>query len=122
MRTPDNAVAVAGVALRVPGAADPDTFWDQLLHGAVALPGPQDDGTLGVGRIDRVAEFDAELFGLTPTQAAVTDPQQRVITEVAWQALEDAGIDTERTPAGWASSSAAATAATATGTSAPTPS
>ncbi|WP_406466495.1 acyltransferase domain-containing protein [Streptomyces hirsutus] len=98
MRTPDNAVAVAGVALRVPGAADPDTFWDQLLHGAVALPGPQDDGTLGVGRIDRVAEFDAELFGLTPTQAAVTDPQQRVITEVAWQALEDAGIDTERTP------------------------
>jgi acyl transferase domain-containing protein len=98
MQTPDNAVAVIGAALRVPGAADPDTFWDNLVRGHVALPGLLDDGTPGVGRIDRPDRFDAELFGLSPTQAAVTDPQQRVITEVAWQALEDAGVDTERDP------------------------
>ncbi|WP_037772063.1 type I polyketide synthase [Streptomyces sclerotialus] len=98
MHALDSAIAVVGVALRVPGAADAHTFWDNLVQGRVALPGVRDDGTLGVGRIDRAAEFDAELFGLTPTQAAVTDPQQRIITELAWQALEDAGLDTERDP------------------------
>ncbi|MFB7496718.1 type I polyketide synthase [Streptomyces sp. NPDC056161] len=98
MRTPENAVAVVGVALRVPGAVDADIFWDNVIRGHVALPGVLDDGTLGVGGIDRVDRFDAELFGMSPTQAAVTDPQQRVITEVAWQALEDAGVDTERDP------------------------
>ncbi|MBV6699873.1 acyltransferase domain-containing protein [Kitasatospora aureofaciens] len=94
----DSAVAVVGVALRVPGAADPDTFWENLLTEQVSLPGELPDGTLGVGHFDRVADFDAELFGLTPTQAEVTDPQHRVATELVWQALEDAGIDTERDP------------------------
>ncbi|MGA4934260.1 type I polyketide synthase [Streptomyces incarnatus] len=98
MQAPENAVAVIGVALRVPGAADPDTFWADVVRGHVALPGALPDGTLGVGGIDRVDRFDAELFGVSPTQAAVTDPQQRIITEVAWQALEDAGVDTERDP------------------------
>ncbi|MFF5859652.1 type I polyketide synthase [Streptomyces sp. NPDC012751] len=98
MHAPENAVAVIGVALRVPGAADPDTFWDNVIRGHVALPGALADGTLGVGGIDRFDRFDAELFGMTPTQAAVTDPQQRVITEVAWEALEDAGVDTARDP------------------------
>ncbi len=98
MQTADNAVAVIGAALRVPGGADPDTFWDNVLRGQVMLPGLLDDGTPGAGRIDRPDRFDAELFGLSPTQAAVTDPQQRVVTEVAWQALEDAGVDTERDP------------------------
>jgi acyl transferase domain-containing protein len=98
MHAPENAVAVIGVALRVPGAADPDTFWDNVVRGRVALPGVLADGTLGVGGIDRLDRFDAEVFAMTPTQAAVTDPQQRVVAEVAWQALEDAGVDTERDP------------------------
>ncbi|MEU7576196.1 beta-ketoacyl synthase N-terminal-like domain-containing protein [Streptomyces sp. NPDC041068] len=98
MHVPDSAVAVVGLALRAPGATGPDAFWDNLVHGRVALPGRLADGTLGVGGIERTAEFDAELFGLTPTQAAVTDPQQRIVTELVWQALEDAGLDTGRDP------------------------
>jgi phthiocerol/phenolphthiocerol synthesis type-I polyketide synthase E len=96
MSQPDNAVAVVGLSLRVPGAADPRAFWDNIMAGRVTLPGPLGDGTLGVGRIDRAAAFDAGLFGVTPVQAAATDPQQRVLTEVTWKALEDAGIDTQR--------------------------
>lgn len=98
MHAPESAVAVVGLALRVPGAADPDTFWDNLVRGRVTLPGPLADGSLGVGGLERTAEFDAELFGLTPTQAAVADPQQRIVTELVWQAFEDAGLDTRRDP------------------------
>ena len=52
---------------------------------------------LGAGQIDRFAQFDAELFRMPPAHAAATDPQHRVLTELVWEALEDAGIDTERT-------------------------
>ncbi|MER7991166.1 beta-ketoacyl synthase N-terminal-like domain-containing protein [Streptomyces noursei] len=93
----DNAVAVVGLALRVPGSADPETFWSGLADGQVSLPAARNaaeaDGPLQAGQIDRLAEFDAELFGMSPAQAAVTDPQHRVLTELVWQALEDAGID-----------------------------
>ncbi|MDQ0989116.1 type I polyketide synthase [Streptomyces sp. V3I7] len=93
----DNAVAVVGLALRVPGAGDPETFWAGLVDGRVGLPAADASGTpagpLRAGQIDRFAEFDAELFGMTPAQAALTDPQHRVLTELVWEALEDAGID-----------------------------
>ncbi|MGV4927987.1 acyltransferase domain-containing protein (plasmid) [Streptomyces sp. BHT-5-2] len=93
----DNTVAVVGLALRVPGAADPETFWSGLADGRVSLPAARSAGETGgplqAGQIDRFAEFDAELFGMSRAQAAVTDPQHRVLTELVWQALEDAGID-----------------------------
>jgi acyl transferase domain-containing protein len=99
---PDNAVAVVGLALRVPGASDPGTFWANILAGRVSLPAAREDradpadGRLIAGQIDRYARFDAELFGMSHAQAATTDPQHRVLTELAWEALEDAGLDTER--------------------------
>ncbi|MER5883641.1 type I polyketide synthase [Streptomyces sp. NPDC001941] len=98
--TPENAVAVVGMALRVAGADHPDAFWANLLAGKVTLPagladGPL-EGRLEAGRIDRFREFDAELFGMLPAQAAATDPQHRVLTELAWEALEAAGLDTLR--------------------------
>ena len=40
--------------------------------------------------------FDAEFFGINPREAEYTDPQHRLLLETAWQALEGAGIDTER--------------------------
>jgi acyl transferase domain-containing protein len=99
----DNAVAVVGLALRVPGAGDPETFWAGLVEGRVGLPsaGTAQDpngsgapaGTLRAGQIERFTEFDAELFGMSAAQAAVTDPQHRVLTELVWEALEDAGVD-----------------------------
>jgi phthiocerol/phenolphthiocerol synthesis type-I polyketide synthase D len=100
-------VAVIGMACRVPGAGDVDEFWQLLLDRRVATGSvPPDrialragltavgtaDGSAFGGFLDRVGDFDAEFFGLTPAEASQLDPQQRLVLEVAWTALEDAGI------------------------------
>ena len=48
------------------------------------------------GVLEDVERFDAEFFGFSPREAEVTDPQQRVFLECAWQALECAGYDADR--------------------------
>jgi acyl transferase domain-containing protein len=83
------------MALRVPRADGLGAFWSALTAGRVALPA---DGTTA-GQIDRFREFDAELFGMTAAQAAATDPQHRVLAELVWSALEDAGVDPARSTA-----------------------
>ncbi|WP_335984765.1 beta-ketoacyl synthase N-terminal-like domain-containing protein, partial [Streptomyces sp. CA2R106] len=44
------------------------------------------------GFLDGAGDFDAEFFGISPREALGTDPQQRVLLETCWEALEDAGI------------------------------
>ncbi len=46
--------------------------------------------------LSNVDRFDAELFGLNPREAALLDPQQRILLECAWEALEAAGYDPVR--------------------------
>ncbi|MYS43017.1 acyltransferase domain-containing protein [Streptomyces sp. SID5998] len=97
---PENAVAVVGMALRVAGTSDTETFWANLLAERVTLPAALAEtsleGRLVAGQIDRFQEFDAELFGMPPAHAAATDPQHRVLAELSWEALETAGLDTLR--------------------------
>ncbi|MBP2337565.1 acyl transferase domain-containing protein [Saccharothrix coeruleofusca] len=100
----DDAVAVVGVACRLPGAADPAAFWRLLREGrdaVVELPPERwealtprvraEAGTRYGAFLDGVGEFDAGFFGISPREAAATDPQQRLVLELAWEALEDAG-------------------------------
>ncbi|MGW4056660.1 beta-ketoacyl synthase N-terminal-like domain-containing protein [Amycolatopsis sp. NPDC004747] len=96
-RRPDP-VAVVGLGCRFPGADGPAEFWDLLSSGRDAVrtaPAGRWDAdaapVLG-GFLDDVAGFDAEHFGITPREAATMDPQQRMLLEVTWAALEDAGI------------------------------
>ncbi|MFF2655493.1 type I polyketide synthase, partial [Streptomyces sp. NPDC058045] len=98
------AVAVVGMACRLPGASTPEEFWTLLSTGRQVsgeLPrerrqdpiwaeaGP-DAPTRG-SYLDSVDGFDAGFFRISPREAVSIDPQQRIGLEVAWEALEDAG-------------------------------
>ncbi|MFF4330983.1 type I polyketide synthase, partial [Streptomyces sp. NPDC001591] len=87
--TGDNGIAVVGLACRLPGAATPEEFWQLLKNGRNSVA-RQEDGTWRAA-LENHGDFDAEFFGMTPAQAAATDPQQRLVLELGWEALEDAG-------------------------------
>ncbi|OMI35155.1 non-ribosomal peptide synthetase [Streptomyces sparsogenes] len=104
----DPAVAVTGMACRFPGADSPAEFWELLRDGADPHEDVPHEELRRAGLLDRalrdpsyvaarkrfadVSLFDAEYFGMTPAEAAVTDPQQRFLLETAVHALEDAGL------------------------------
>lgn len=95
---PSDAIAVIGVACRLPGALDPARFWDLLRSGTEAVTeppegrfGPDSDRQRG-GFLNAVDGFDAEFFGVSPREAAAMDPQQRLALELSWEALEHARL------------------------------
>ena len=104
-------VAVVGVGCRFPGGADGvERFWAGLSEGRSAIgevppdrwdmdaffdPDPDAPGKIATrhaGLLEGVDRFDAPLFGISPREVAVMDPQQRIVLEVAWEALEHASI------------------------------
>ena len=114
-RTPQEPVAIVGMACRFPGGADsPEAFWELLRNGVDAIsevpkdrwdidryydPDPAADGKMSSrygGFLDQVDQFDAQFFGLAPREAARLDPQHRLLLEVTWEALENAGQSASR--------------------------
>ncbi|MER6914839.1 SDR family NAD(P)-dependent oxidoreductase [Streptomyces sp. NPDC000594] len=107
-------IAVIGLACRFPGAPDATAFWRNLSTGtesitvftreelvaagvpAVHLDDP--DYVPAQGVLDGADLFDAPFFGYSPKEADLLDPQQRVLLECAWTALEDAGYDPRNAP------------------------
>ncbi|MEU9929200.1 beta-ketoacyl synthase N-terminal-like domain-containing protein [Streptomyces anulatus] len=103
----DRAVAVIGMACRLPGAQDVDAYWSNLLEGKHFLDRldesalrdrkvPSDrytrEGYVGVsGAVEGVEHFDSSFFGIAPAEADTLDPQHRLFLEEAVHALEDAG-------------------------------
>ena len=106
---PDEAIAIVGLACRLPSAADPTAFWQLLMDGVDAIrevppdrwpidrlydPDPGSPGRMSTrwgGFLDQVDKFDAAFFQISPREAAQMDPQQRLALELAWEAFEDAG-------------------------------
>ena len=107
-------IAIVGMACRFPGADGIGAFWRLLEAGGNAVqegvPGsgvgrvgalfPDDTGQIDACRfgayLDEIDRFDAAFFRISPVEAHLLDPQQRLILETSWRALEDAGIDPER--------------------------
>lgn len=101
-------IAVIGMAVRAPGAADLEAFWRALIEGRdcishfaaadldplVPLALRQDPHFVAArGVLEQAECFDATLFGMSANQARLMDPQQRVFLELCWHAFEHAGLD-----------------------------
>lgn len=100
-------IAIVGIAVRMPGAADVRQFWENLKTGkeSISLFSKEEMLEAGVsaemidlpnyiaakGIIEGVELFDANFFGIAPREAELMDPQHRVLMECAWAAMEDAG-------------------------------
>lgn len=105
-------LAVVGMACQLPGAANISEYWEKILNaekcfttftneqlkqsgvGEELINNPNYIRTKGV--IPNIDLFDADFFEFTPKDAMVTDPQHRLFLECAWEALEDAGYDSEQ--------------------------
>lgn len=102
-------IAIVGMSGRFPKSKDLDALWANLKAG-IDCVGEADGSrwdlghhiagsdlasrvyTKAGGYLDRIDLFDAEFFGMSPREARQVDPQHRLLLELTWEALEEAGI------------------------------
>ncbi|MGR3219882.1 MAG: beta-ketoacyl synthase N-terminal-like domain-containing protein [Candidatus Anammoxibacter sp.] len=104
-------IAIVGMGCRFPGGADnPGKFWDLLMRGDDAIVDiPRDRWDVDAyyssvnaapgkinfrqgGFLNEIDKFDANFFGISRREAESMDPQHRILLEVCWEAIENAGI------------------------------
>jgi acyl transferase domain-containing protein len=102
-------VAIIGMSGRFPGSENVELFWKNLVKGAEFIsafsgvenqeldtnPNSYYQDIKAGGVLDNIDMFDASFFGFSPREAAMIDPQHRLLLECAWEALEKAGYDSE---------------------------
>src|SRR3954447_24231136 len=106
----NGSIAIIGASCRLPGAPSLDAFWKPPASGTDAMSKvdggswttrfwyhptygePGKSYTWSAGLIPEVDRFEPGFFGISPREAAQMDPQQRILLELVWHAVEDAGI------------------------------
>lgn len=108
-------IAVIGLGCRFPGGVDnPESYWRLLRKGVDAItvvpsdrwdvdayydPDAQAPGKMATrwgGFLEQIDQFDARFFGIAPREAVSLDPQQRILMEVVWEAIEHSGLPPDR--------------------------
>ncbi|WP_181705306.1 type I polyketide synthase [Chthonobacter rhizosphaerae] len=107
-------IAIVGYACRLPQADTADEFWSILERGECVVgeiqPGRWALNRFGhrnrkaagksytwrAGQLDDPWGFDPTFFGISPREAIQMDPQQRILLQVVWEALEHAGLPASR--------------------------
>lgn len=106
-------IAVIGMAGRFAGARDTQEYWKNIAGGVCGVTGFPEDRATGLALYDdpeylkrrgklfgsfleRIDEFDPLFFEISPREAELMDPQQRVLLEAVWHAVEDAGYTRKR--------------------------
>lgn len=111
-------VAIVGISCRFPNAENKDLFWDMLIKGKSGFQHeyPSDRSSehkeyhtlynpkrftqgrhcaLGGAYLNNIRDFDAEFFNISSQEARAMDPQQRILLQTAYEAIEDAGLRLE---------------------------
>ncbi|MFM8983158.1 MAG: type I polyketide synthase, partial [Spartobacteria bacterium] len=106
-------IAIVGMSHRLPGG-NSGRFWDRLVAGEDLVTEveegrwakskflhprksePASSYTFAAGSVSDAWKFDAGFFGISPREAAQMDPQQRLLMHLAWEALEDAGMQASK--------------------------
>ncbi len=107
----EQSIAVVGMAGRFPGAEDISAFWNNICHGKESITSFTNEDLLNAnspksqiqsphyvnarGVLDGIEFFDNDFFEISPLEAQLTDPQQRLFLECAFEALENAGYCTD---------------------------
>ncbi|MBN3951428.1 MAG: SDR family NAD(P)-dependent oxidoreductase [Nostoc sp. NMS7] len=105
-------IAIIGISGRFPGANNIEDFWENLRSGVESISTFTNEELIASGIdpellsnsnyvkklaiLKNIDLFDASFFGLNPKEAEITDPQHRLFLENAWEALENAGYDSQR--------------------------
>lgn len=95
-------IAIIGIGCRFPGAENAAEFWQLLTEErdevreisperSCRIATSASDSAIRGGFLDSIDQFDAQFFGISSEEAVTLDPHQRLLLEVTWQALEDAG-------------------------------
>lgn len=108
----EDSIAIIGMAGRFPGANNIKQFWENICIGKESISFFSDDELLASGinpqelrdpsyvkakgLMKDIDKFDAKFFNILPKDAVILDPQQRVLLECIWTALEDAGYFSEK--------------------------
>ena len=104
-------IAIIGMAGRFPGANNVDTFWQNLQNGVESISFFTDEELVSTGInaallddpnyvkasgvLEGIELFDASFFGFSPREAEIIDPQHRLFMECVWEALENAGYNSQ---------------------------